>query len=272
MGSTFVRNTYAIARRELGAYFVSPWAWGVFAAMAGMASFFFIGMLNQFQEAQNIARQIGWQNLGPDAQAYKNLTDGVVVQLWGVVLIITLFVTPILSARLFADERRHKTIELLMTTPVRPLEIVLGKYIAGLGIILATLGITIIYPLILVAFGQSESGHTLEWSTVLLGYLGLLLWGATCMAIGMFISSLTESSVFAALLTFAVLLPWWLLQMVLQRSQDPWRAIGTYISFDSQLSSLMRGVLELKSLVFFASIILLSCLFTQRSVEARRWT
>src|SRR5438132_1249609 len=121
-----MRNTLAIARRELGAYFLSPWAWGVFAAMAVVASFFFVGMLSQFQEAQEFARRAGWQNMGPEAQAYKNLTDGVIVQLWGVVLIVTLFVSPILSARLFAQEKAQKTMELLMTTPVRPVEIVFG--------------------------------------------------------------------------------------------------------------------------------------------------
>src|SRR5437879_5870919 len=149
-----MKNTLAIARRELTAYFVSPVAWGIFAFMAAVSAFFFISLLAQFQEAQELARIRGWQYV---PQEWKNLTDGVIVQLWGVVLIVTLFVSPILSARLFAEERRHKTFELLMTTPVRPAEIVFGKYLGGLGIVTATLGVTIIYPLILTAFGWSES-------------------------------------------------------------------------------------------------------------------
>jgi ABC-2 type transport system permease protein len=267
-----MRNTLAIARRELSAYFLSPWAWGVFAGMTVICGFFFIGLLSAFQRAHQKALVLGWERMGPEEQAFKNLTDGVVINLFGVVLVITLFVTPILSARLFADERRHKTMDLLMSTPVRPIEIVLGKYLGALGIITATVGVTIIYPIILGIYGASETGNTLEWSTVLLGYLCLLLWGATCMGIGMFISSLTESTVFAGVLTLAVLLPWWLIQMVLLQSPEPWRSIGTYVSFETQLATMMRGAIDLKAIVFFTSIAFLTCLFTHRSVEAQRWT
>jgi ABC-2 type transport system permease protein len=208
----------------------------------------------------------------PESMVYKNLTDGVAVQMWGVVLIITLFVAPFLSMRLFAEEKRHKTFELLMTVPVRPIEIVLGKYFGGLAVISATLGLTIVYPIILAVFGASESGSALEWSTVALGYGGLLLWGATCIAIGMFISSLTESQMLAAFLTFAVLLPWMLLKGLAQSAEEPYRSIAAHLSFDAQLENLLKGVLDLKAVVFFVSIIFLSILFTHRAVEAQRWT
>ncbi len=154
------------------------------------------------------------------------------MQLWGVLLIVTLFVAPFLSMRLFAEEKRNKTFELLMTTPVRPVELVLGKYLGGLGIIGTTLGLTLVFPLMLSAFGSSESGTVLEWPTVLLGYGAVLLWGATCMAVGMFISSLTESQMVASLLTFAVLLPWMLLRGVAQGVEEPMRSFLGYLAFD----------------------------------------
>ena len=186
--------------------------------------------------------------------------------------VITLFVAPFLSMRLFAEEKRNRTFELLMTAPVRPWEIVLGKYLGGVGVIWATLGLTIIFPLTLSLFGSSESGTALEWSTVWLGFAGLLLWGATCLAVGMFVSSLTESQMLAAFLTFAILLPWMLLSGVWPRARrSPGGASPTTSPSASQLSTLSRGVLELKALVFFVSVILFSLLLTHRTVEAQRW-
>jgi ABC-2 type transport system permease protein len=267
-----MRTTLAIAKKELTVYLTTPWAWVVFTGMTFMSSLFFVGLVGNFKQVQDVARQFGWQQLPPDWQTFRNLTDGVVVNLWGTVLVITLFIAPFLSMRLFAEERRQKTFELLMTTPVRPMEIVLGKYLGGVGIIGCTLGLTIIYPLVLARFGSSESGSTLEWSTVFLGYAGMLLWGATCMAIGMFVSSLTESQMVAALVSFAVALVWMLIKSVAPQADEPWRSLLNYIAFDSQLQNLLKGVLDLKPLVFFSSIITLCVLLTHRSVEAQRWT
>ncbi len=267
-----MRNVLAIARKELSIYFTTPWAYGVFTAMIALSSFFFLGFIQTFTQIQEMVRMYGgWQRMPPDYGQFKNLTDGVVVQLWGVVAVITLFVAPFLSMRLFAEEKRQKTIELLMTCPVRPVELVLGKYLGGLVVIASTLGLTIVFPLTLHIFGSGQSGSALEWSTVLLGYGGMLLWGATCMAIGMFLSSLTQSQMLAAMLTFAVALLWMLVKGVAQGAEEPLRSIVSYVSFDSQLQGMLRGILELKSLVFFCSVILFSLLLTHRTVEAQRW-
>lgn len=268
-----MRNVLAIARKELSIYFTTPWAYVVFTAMIAISSFFFVAMMDTFQQVQDMARAMGWGRLPSDYGAYKNLTEGVVIQLWGVVTIITLFVAPFLSMRLFAEEKRQKTFELLMTAPLRPSEIVLGKYLGGLGVIVATLGLTIAFPLVLQLFGVSPEGQpVLEWTTVLLGYFGVLLWGATCIAVGMFVSALTESQMLAALLTFTILLPWMLLRGLARGAEEPWRSVINHLSFDSQLQNLMKGVLDLKALIFFASVILFSLLLTHRSVEAQRWT
>lgn len=266
-----MRNALAVAKKELSIYFTTPWAYVVSMAMILVSSFFFLAMLDTFKQVQQMARAFSWARMPPDYAIYKNLTDGVIVPLWGYVLIITLFVTPFLSMRLFAEEKRNRTFELLMTAPVRPIEIVAGKYLGGLGVVTTTLGMTLFFPAIISLFGRSESGSALEWSTVLLGYGGLLLWGATCMAVGMFISSLTESQMLAACLTFLVLLPWLLLKGLAQSAEEPLRSVLNYLSFDAQLQNMLKGVLDLKALVFFASVILLSILLTHRAVEAQRW-
>ncbi len=269
-----MRNTWAIAKKELTVYLTTPLAWVVFTAMAFITSLFFMALLLSFKQVHDTVREVpgGWAQLPPEYQAFRNLTDGVVVNLWGVVLVVTLFVAPFLSMRLFAEERRQKTFELLMTTPTRPIEIVLGKYLGGLGIVLGTLGVTIVFPVILAFIGHGESGSSLEWSTVLLGYAGLLLWGATNLAIGMFISSLTESQMVSALVSFAIAMGWMLVKSLAPNADEPLRSILSYLSFDSQLQSLLKGVLDLRPLVFFSSIIVLFLMLTHRSVEAQRWT
>lgn len=267
-----MRKASAIAGKELSLFFATPWAYVVLTAMTALSSLFFVSLLQNFREIQEVARTNGWARMGPEFAAYRNLTDGVIIQLWEIIAVITLFVAPFISMRLFAEERRQKTFELLMTTPVRPWEIVLGKYLGGLGAVGATLGLTLLFPLLLAGSGSGESGRALEWSTVLLGYFGLLLWGATCVAVGMFISALTESQMLAAFLTFAILLPWMLLRNLAQSSAEPWRSLASYVSFSTELQNLDRGVLDLKALVFFSSVIGFSLFLTHRAVEAQRWT
>ncbi|WP_141591358.1 ABC transporter permease [Myxococcus sp. AB056] len=266
-----MRTALAIARKELSIYFTTPWAYAVFTAMAALTAFYFMDLLQAFNDVQGVARRVGWAQMSPDFNMYRNLTDGVVVELWGSVLVITLVVTPFLSMRLFAEEKRNRTFELLMTAPVRPIEVVLGKYLGGLGVISATLALTLVFPLLLSVLGHSESGLVLEWSTVLLGYGALLLWGATCMAVGLFISALTESQMLAAFLTFCALLAWMLLGQVARRAEEPLRSALSYVACDLQLQGMIKGVLDAQSLVFFASVIGFSLFLTHRTVDAQRW-
>lgn len=268
-----MRTILAIAKKELTVYLTTPLAWVVFTAMSFITSMFFLSLLLKFQQVHDLVRQVpgGWSQLPPDYQAFRNLTDGVVVHLWEVVLVVNLFAAPFLSMRLFAEERRQKTFELLMTTPVRPVEIVLGKYLGAVGVVGCTLGVTIVYPLILALIGRGESGSALEWSTVLLGYGAILLWGSANMAVGLFVSSLTESQMVSALVSFAVALVWMLVEALVPAVDEPLRSVLGYLSFDGQLQNLLKGVLDLKPLVFFASIITVFLFLTHRSIEARRW-
>src|SRR5581483_9651870 len=146
-----------------------------------------------------------------------NLTDMVVFPLLRNVGVIFLFICPFLAMRLVAEEKRNKTFELLLTTPVSPWEIMLGKYLAALVLMLVAICLIALFPMLVAFFGSSGtfmkagSGSVLDWGTVCSGLLGLFLVGGAMMAIGMFISSLTESVVVAAFVTFAVLLVLWIL-------------------------------------------------------------
>lgn len=267
-----MRNVITIARKELSIYFSTPWGWIGGAAMSFLSSFFFLYFLAEFKRVQLDARQYGWARMPADYQQMRNLTDGVVVNLMGWLLLIVLFVSPFLAMRLFSEERKQKTYELLFTAPVRSIEIVFGKYLGGLLAMWSVLAITIVYPVALAVFGSSESGQALEWSTVATGYGALLLWSSTCIAIGMFISALTESQMLAAILTIVVLLLWTALGALGQSVEEPFKSMVRYVSFDWQLQNMMKGVLDLKAIVFFLSVAAVAILFTHRAVESQRWT
>jgi ABC-2 type transport system permease protein len=267
-----MRNVFAIARKELSLYFATPWAWLVLTAMAFFGSVSFVSVMDVFRQVQEYARAVTWARTGPELSQYKNLTDGVIVQLWGIQIIVTVFAGPILSMGLFSEEYRRKTFELLMTTPVRGIEIVLGKYLGGLGMVVTTLSVTLVYPVILTLFGASESGQALEWSTVLLGYGGVLLLGGTSVALCMFISSLTESQLVSVFTGIALLLVWLLVGSATRGLEEPLRSAVSYVTIDGQLQNLLKGVLDPKPIVFFGTAIAFFLMLTHRAVEAKRWT
>lgn len=267
-----MRNALAIAKKELSIYFTTPLAYFVIMGMLLVSAFFFVGTLQQFVQVQEIARVYTWARMPPDYNIYKNLTDGVILPLWGIVIILTIFAAPLLTMGLFAREKRERTFELLMTAPLRPWEIVLGKYLGGLGVMAVTVGSIIVFPLILSAFGSSESGKALEWQTVALGFLGLMLLGSLTVAVTMLISSFTQTELLAAFSGIVLMLVWLLLRGAGQATDDQvLRSIVGHVSLDTHLQSMMRGVVEVKGLVMFASGILLCLLLTHRKIESERW-
>jgi ABC-2 type transport system permease protein len=172
---------------------------------------------------------------------------------------------------LFAKEKRERTFELLMTVPLRPWEIVAGKYLSGVLITGATLGSTLVFPLILAAFGSSESGQALEWQTVFLGFGGLILLGALSVALTMVISSFIQTEFLAGFMGIVLMLAWLFLRAVGQNVDEPFRTILGQVSLDTHVGSLMRGLVEVKGLVMFASGIAVCLFLTHRKVEAERW-
>jgi ABC-2 type transport system permease protein len=265
-----MRNAFAIAKKELSIYFTTPLAYIVMTAMVLISAFFFMSFLQQFVQIQEAARIYTWARLGPDVP--RNLTDGVILPLWGTVVILVVFAAPLLTMGLFAREKRERTFELLMTAPVRPWEVVFGKYLGGLGVTAATLGSTIVFPAIIAAFGTSESGQALEWQTVLLGYGGLALLGGLAVAVTMLVSSFTQSEFLAGFIGLVLMLVWLLFRAMGQAFDDQSvRSVINYVSLDTHLQSMMKGVLELKGLVLFASAISLCLLITHRKLESERW-
>jgi ABC-2 type transport system permease protein len=238
--------------------------------LLALEAFLFFSLVDSFQGVQSIARRQGWAELGAELARYRNLTDGVVIQLWGSLAVVLLFATPLLSMRLFAEERHQGTFELLQAAPVTSLELVVGKYLGGVAMVWVPLLISLLFPALLSFFGKGESGPAVEWVTVLLGMGGLLLWSTTCMALGLCFSALTQSAALAGLATAAVLFPWMLLGNLGQSPEPRLRALAAALSVEGHIQPLFQGIFEIRGLIFFASFSLLFVFFAHRALEARR--
>jgi ABC-2 type transport system permease protein len=252
-----MKNAIAIAKKELNIYFATPIAYVMFTLFVVIGSYFFLRLLNAYEQASLMYMRF---NAGEMANRL-NFQDAI---------FRNIFIVPFLTMRLVAEEKRQKTIELLYTTPVTPGEIVWGKYLASLAILVCALALTFTYPLLVQLVAKDANG--VEWRSVLLGYLGLFLMGAAYMAIGLFISSLTESQVVAALITFVVLLMTWIIGWTASEAEGWVRDFVTYLASVSHLDSFSKGTLELKDVIYFLSIVALGLFATNRAVEAHRWS
>jgi ABC-2 type transport system permease protein len=167
--------------------------------------------------------------------------------------------------RLFAEEKRTGTIELLVTSPVRDGEIILGKWLASVLLYLTLLvfsGLSFIY---LFSYGNPD------WKPLAIGYLGLLLQAGCLLAVGTFISTLTRNQIIAGAATFGVCLLLWVLQWVSGFETSTWAKVLAYLSVITHFESFSKGLIDSKDVVFYLSLTLLALFFTARSMESMRW-
>jgi ABC-2 type transport system permease protein len=167
--------------------------------------------------------------------------------------------------RLFAEEKRSGTIELLMTSPVQDWEIILGKWCGALFLYICVLAMSAINIALLFAFGKPD------WKPILVGYLGLLLQGGTLLAIGEFISTTTKNQIIAGGVTFFVCLLLWLLSWFTAYDSSGYGQVVNYLSIVTHFESFAKGVLDSKDVIFYLSMIFFSLFITSRSLESSRW-
>jgi ABC-2 type transport system permease protein len=260
-----MKNVIPIARKELNIYFATPVAYVMFTLFVVIGSYFFLRLLGAYEQASLQYMRFN----APELMDRLNFQDAIFRNLFGNLGVILIFIVPFLTMRLIAEERRTRTIELLYTTPVTPLDIVLGKYLAALVVLACALGLTLLYPILVQALAKDAG---VEWRSVLLGYLGLFLLGAAYMSLGLFISSLTENVVVAAIITFVVLLMTWIIGWSAGEAEGWTRELILYLASVSHLDSFSRGTLDLKDVVYFLSVIVFGLFATHRAVEAHRWS
>jgi ABC-2 type transport system permease protein len=187
-------------------------------------------------------------------------------------VVFFVFMLPILTMGLIAEERSGKTLALLLTSPIRPIEIVIGKYIAGVVLMGIMLALTLIFPLLLEGFGSGSSDVLiLDWNSIATGYLGMFLLGSGFVAIGLFASSLTESQIVAVVISFFITLMFIVIGIASKGQSETWAQIINYISATSHVEHFLRGIIRLQDVVYYLSMSFVGVFLSYRVVEAERW-
>src|ERR1700733_8608087 len=253
-----MRNAWIICRKELGSYFVSPVAYLLLTMFAVIFGFFFWNALGFFV-FEGMEMQMRGQMVP------MNLNEQVIRPLLSNASVIGLFIIPMITMRLFAEEKRTGTIELLVTSPVRDLEIIVGKWLAAMILYSCLLLFTALNFAFLFRYGNPD------WKPLVVGYLGLLLQAGTLLALGTFISTLTKNQIIAGAATFGVCLLLWVLEWTSGYESATWARVLAYFSVITHFESFAKGVIEAKDVIFYLSGIFLGLFFTARSMESLRW-
>jgi ABC-2 type transport system permease protein len=251
-------NTFTICRKELQSYFRSPIAYTVIALWAVIGGFFFYFGLAFFVQRSMEGAMTG--------QSFPmNINEWIVRPLLSNVNVVALFLIPMITMRLFAEEKRTGTIELLMTSPINDIEIVLGKWLAAVGLYSVMLMVSLLHMSILFRYGSPD------WRPMAVGYFGLLLQGACLLAIGTFVSTCTSNQIVAGAIGFAISLLLFVLNWVAEFGNTVTDRVIAYFSVQAHFESFSKGVIDSKDIVFYVSMIILGLFLTSRSLESVRW-
>jgi len=250
-----MRSTYAIYRKEMGHYFVSPVAYVVVSLFLLLSAFFYNLYLRDVVE----------QSFGmpPEFDAPSQLLRAFL----GLLALLALFFMPMVTMGLFAEERKRGTMELLMTSPIREVDIVLGKFLASLTLFAVMLLPTASY----VVYAWLHTDPVPPLRIVLAGYLGILLFGGCLLALGSFLSSLTENQIIAAALTFGAFLLLWALDFGSRSAESVLGQTMQYLSVINHYEDFTRGIIDTSGLVYYLSFIAFFIFLTVRSIDSLRW-
>jgi ABC-2 type transport system permease protein len=258
-----MKNMLVIAGRELKSYFTSPIAYVVltiFVFLSGVIFYFFLSiLLEQASQRAMMAAQTGQP---PDPMDIPGMISQ---NFFAWMAFIMLFFLPLLTMALFSEEKKRGTIELLLTAPITDMQVVLGKFLAAsafLGVMLLT---TLVEISTLFYFADPSSGP------ILTAYLGILLYGLAILAIGTFISTLTENQIVAAILTFGAVFMLWLVDVFARSAGPTARPILSYLSIMDHLNDFLMGVISTSHLIFYVSLMLVGLFLTYRSLDSLRW-
>ena len=236
-----MNNYWAIASKETRAYFTMPAAYVVGALFLILTGVFFVFEITRpFSEA-----------------GVRGLAE------WSSFFIV--FLAPLLTMRLLAEEQKLGTLELLLTSPVREWEIVLGKYTAGLLMLLSIQAVTLYYVLLIYIFGDPDTGPVIS------AYIGLILHGAAALSVGLLGSSLSGNQIVSAVLGTAVLLIFNFIDRVSSVLSGAPADFLNALSMNVALADFTRGIIDTSHIIYFISIIAVFLFLTIRSLETRRW-
>ena len=260
-----IANIIAIYRRELQSYFVSPLAYGIASAFWFLAGLFFVMILFGTDGilVTVSAYDLQGQQFAPKIDVPYEFSRAFLDRMgW-----LMLFILPILSMGLYAEERKRGTLELLATSPVTNWAVAVGKLLGVL-----TFFLTMILPLMgFEAIALSNSTPPISPTIPLLGHLGLLLLAAAILSLGMFISSLTDSTILSAVLTFAIVILLLFFDLIAKTIPGPIGEAVSHLSLLKHYNTLIQGIFDTSSLILFASYIILGIFLTAQSIDALRF-
>jgi ABC-2 type transport system permease protein len=253
-----VRNTLAIVDKELRSYFASPIAYILIGFFSLLFGWFFYVYLMAFNQQSQQMMQFG-QGGG------ANINQMMIRGLFQNTAVIILFTMPMITMRTYSEEKRSGTIELLLTSPLTDLEIILGKFLGALALYAAMLLVTMLYMAMLFKISNPE------WRPIAAGYLGLLLMGGCFISTGLFISSLTKNQIVAGFLTFVTFLMFWIVSWIGESSGPTTQAVVSYLSIIEHLEDFARGIIDTKNMIYYLSFITFGLFLTAKSVDRERW-
>src|SRR3982751_1160359 len=253
-------NILAIAQKELKSYFASPIAYIVIGLWALLYGYFFAAILHFFVQQSLQMSQFGMQ--GPQSM---NVNQQLIRPLLQNVLILILFLMPMVTMRAYSEEKRSGTIELLLTSPLTDVQIILGKFLGAMTLYAAMLSVTLIHMAILFIFANPE------WKPIATGYLGLLMMGGCFLSLGLFISSLTKNQIVAAMATFAVFLMLWVINWISTFVGPTTQTVLQYLSLTDHFDDFAKGIIDTKHVIYYLSFMAFGLFLTAKSVDSERW-
>jgi ABC-2 type transport system permease protein len=251
-------NILAIAQKELRSYFASPIAYVVLAAFALVFGFFYKTLLDWF--VMQSMQTGGMMGGGP-----VNVNQMMIAPLLQNAAVVVLFLLPMITMRTYAEEKRSGTIELLLTSPVSDVQIILAKFLGAFALYVVMLVVTLLDILLLFHYGNPE------WRPVATGYLGMLLLGGCFIAVGLLISSLTRNQIIAGVITFVVFLMLWVMNWMTDFTSSTVGSLLNYVSITSHLNDFARGIIDTKHVIYYLSFITFGLFLTYKAVDSERW-
>ena len=233
-------TTATVAKREIRTYFNSPMAYIVVTVFMLIVGYLYWSQV--FLEKQ------------AELRYYFNLTP----------LVFT-FIIPAITMRLLAEEKGSGTLEMLITMPVRDWEVVLGKFLAGIAMLAAIVGMTMFYAVTLSLLSPVDKGPMLT------GYLGLLLMGGAYVAIGVMASSLTRNQIVAFILAFAISFALFIFGQIVQFAPDWLAPVLSFLSMGNHFESLSRGVVDSRDVIYYVSVMVVALVIATASLQSRKW-
>jgi ABC-2 type transport system permease protein len=237
-----LRNIGIICRKELGSYLTSPMAYIVTAIFLALSGTFFTSYL------------AGTNYMDTSIRGFLNAAQ-----------ILILLFAAVLTMRLVSEERKLGTWEFLLTSPLRDSEIVIGKFLGSLGVLVGMLVLTLYYPILLAIFGDPDLGP------IATSYLGLVLLGSACLSVGIFASTLSSNQIVSAVVAGGILFGLWFLGSAASFAPGGLGEVLSYLSLSHHFPDFIRGIVDTQAIVYYLTVTGLFLYFAIGSIETGRW-